>query len=327
MAKIVNRFPGGVTMDTARDLVSEIAHYEIDLPLYSVHPFRYLPVPDLPEAGFSATAEASVHSALENARYMRERFGDVTFAAQGSHQRRLHQVTWIAPLDRDYHINVRGGSGAGTFSIDFGLGVIDYHREVPKYKELWRTGIDTVHSDEILAARFIRTGTGIKDGKNSFKGESFDKFYKKYGLLPQRLLGLVGLYFMRELEPAYAFALTTEGARTLSSLNHSKGGCDYTKIFSCLGFRTTSDRNWLAIPDFENGFYEALEESYTREDAEDSVDLAIEALKKMVTVESLEEKTGPLFEICSDDSEEVVSREVASARQRHERFRLLRQRK
>jgi len=324
MARTVNEFPGNIPLEAARALVSEIAHYEIDRPLYSVHPFRYVPVPELPEAGYERTAESTVTSALENARYMRERFGDVTFASQGPNQRRLREVTWFAPVDRDYHLNIRGGSGAGTFSIDFGLGVIDYNKKVPKYKELWRTGIDTAISGDALAARFIRTGTAIKEGRESFKGQSFDRFYKQHGILPQRLLGLVGLYFMRELEPDHAFALTTEGARRFSSLKHSKGGCDYTKIFGSLGFQAIGDKNWLAITDFENGFYAALEASDNRKAAEDTLNLALESLKTMITVDPLQKGLGPLFEICSDDSPNVISRELKVVQTRRERRRVTR---
>lgn len=313
-ATTVNQSLGDIKPGTARELVSGIAHYEIDRPLFSVKPFRYLPLPETPEINVKNSAESSVRSAISNMTYMQDRFGSAVFSAESPSNRSVRAYTWRAPIDTDYELRVGGGSGSGTFSIDFGLGFMDRSGEFSKYKELWRCGVDTTHHDGALGARFIRTGSGVKEGKNSLKGVAFDAFNKRYDIMPQQLLGFVGLYFMRELEPDYALALTTEGATKLSTLKNSKGGCDYDGIFTNIGFRESTDSNWRVIPDFENGFYKAVSRHVKRRAQQDALHIAVASLKNMRPVDQYKPDIGHLFEPCSDESDEIISREIEAAR-------------
>lgn len=160
IANIVNRSPGNLSRDTVAEFVGGVAAYETDNPLFSATPFRYACLPDLPALGVRFSGEDTVKSAIQNMAYMQERFGSTAFAPELPSPRSVRAQTWVAPIDDDYQLHVRGASGAGTFSIDFGLGVIDHSNLTPNYKELWRAGVDTVHSEGSFGARFIRTGSG-----------------------------------------------------------------------------------------------------------------------------------------------------------------------
>lgn len=313
---------GKLSVETAADLIRGVADYEDELPLFSTQPFRYAALPFLPEAGVRRTAELTARSAVENMDYMQERFGAEAFAAETYASRQVRLIEWDAPIDDDYHLHVRGASGAGTFSIDLGLGVMDRSKEPPKYKELWRAGIDTAHAYGILGARFIRTGSGIKQEHDDFKVKAFDRFRKRHGILPQRLLGLLGLYFMRELEPDYAVALTTTGARRLSTLGRSQGCCDYSGIFANIGFQPSTDEDWLAITDFGEGFYEALMRAGIRRREEPVLDTAMRSLNAMEPIDPDQRDRGRLFEVCTDEGRDVIERElrVALALRRGHRF-------
>jgi hypothetical protein len=312
----VKSLGGSVSLETARQLISGVADYESELPLFSAQPIRYVPVAEIPEEGLRRTAESSVLAATDNMNYMLGRFGRLAFAADRYDKRKTRAATWVAPIDEDFHLHLRGASGAGTFSIDFGLGVVDSNNasQMPVYKELWRTGIDTVSVDDRIGARFIRTGSGVKPN-DPFKTVAFEEFRKRHKIMPQRLLGVLGLYFMRELEPAYALALNTEGARRYSTLGQSKGGCDYDGIFRNIGFEPTSDQYWLSIPNFEEGFYNAIIAARIRAREEPALNMATEALKNMKPVYR-HDKTSTrrrLFSICTDERSETLAREIEVA--------------
>ncbi len=305
--------PGSVGPEAISAFVEAIAEYEDDWPLYSAQPFRYAAIPNLPEQQLDRSAESTIMSALGNMRFMVERFGPEVFAATSYDARTEHVVTWGASFDDDYELRVRGGSGAGTFSIDLGLGLVDRTKSRPSYKELWRTGIDTAHSEGAMGARFIRTGSGVKKDDN-VKGEAFDEFRKRHRIMPQKLLGLVGLYFMRELEPDYALALSTGGAKQLSTLSNSKSECDYSGIFKGIGFRPSQDPDWLLIDDFEDGFYEALARADIKKHEAHRLHEAVEGLNEMELVAAGEVASERrLFQLCTDGSRRVLEHELAIA--------------
>lgn len=149
----------------------------------------------------------------------------------------------------------------------------------------------------------------VKPG-DVFKSQAFDQFRKRHKIMPARLLGMMGLYFMRELEPDYAVALSTEGARQYSTLGKSKGKCDYDGIFHDIGFESTPDSKWLGISDFTDGFYGAILKARVKKREQPILATAAEALQNMQPLKSHQE-AGPLFELCSDESREVIEREVA----------------
>lgn len=312
----VKGLKGNIQVEEAARLTNGIAEYESHWPLFSVKPFRYPALPELPDQDVHCTANNTVRSACENMDYMRERFGERTFAAELFDVRSVRAVTWVAPIDYDFQLQLRGASGAGTFSIDFGLGYVDRDNEhkVPNYKELWRTGVDTAFTDGVFGARFIRTGSAIK-GEDPVKSKAFEEFKMRHAIMPQRLLGIIGLYFMRELEPDYAVALSTEGARAYSTLGRSKGKCDYDGIFGDVGFQPIKDRNWLAIPEFGEGFYDAITQARVRHREERILRDTVESIQNMHTINPNDEHAVGriLFPVCSDDGKDVIEKEIGVA--------------
>ncbi len=306
--------PGNIEEEAVRALVGEVADYEQALPIYKAHPFRYASVPRIPDVYEAYSAQDTVASALRNMRFMRERFGDDVFAATNYVRRRERLKSWDVPIDEDYRLRIRGGSGAGTFSVDIGLGVVEERDgRPPKYKELWRAGVDTVQEGETTSARFIRTGSGTKSGDIA-KQQTFTEFRRRHRIMPQRLLGLVGLYFMRELEPDHALALTTQGALRLSTMGRSRSRCDYTGIFTNIGFEPSDDPNWLIIPEFTDGFYEALERSDIMKHEAHRLHVAVEGINGL-SLDTASPTYGgsPSFRLCTDERTRTIERELAIA--------------
>lgn len=302
---------GPIKIDTAKELIGDIADFEQGRLIKSRIPFRYMPSRNSFEDGERGiTADDTVAGAVSNMRYMVDKFGGDTFAVIDSEYGFVPPVQWQAPIDDNYAIRIRGGSGAGSFSIDFGLGRTDPDRPWT-YNELWRNGIDTYEDDNGFGARFIRTGSGIKQGDSS-KARAFERFRRQYGILPQRFLGIIGLYFMREVNPDYALAATTLGAEKLSTLGNSKGRCDYTGIFSNIGFQPSGDPNWLTVEDFDDGFYDALDLSKIRKNEADLLSHAVESVNSAHGINLELEKTDtPIpFQLCSDESDETLEREL-----------------
>ncbi|HYF96592.1 MAG TPA: hypothetical protein VD947_00975, partial [Patescibacteria group bacterium] len=163
--KLLRHAGGAIEPETFGELTRSIANYEAQFPAFSGVPFRYPIVPELETHGIERSAEATVISAVANQTYLADRFGPQAFAATDYKPRNQRLEKWYAPLGDDYALQFRGGSGAGTFSLDIGLGMIDPTKEdrPPEYnyRELWRVGIDTAHNDGVMGTRFIRTGTAI----------------------------------------------------------------------------------------------------------------------------------------------------------------------
>lgn len=313
---LVKSLKGDLPLSKARVLVDSVALIEQSTPLFSVTPFRYVPIPDAPDLDLRCTAESTVDSAATNLHELVELFGVMPFTSVLRKPRTARRLAWYGEIDRDYFLQFRGGSGAGSFSIDTGLGFMDRSdRSEGTYKELWRVGFDTVQtSSGELCTRIIRTGSGIK-GRDGIKSDAFDKFRKKYNILPQRLLGLLSLYLMRELDPKFAFALSTRGAMNFSTLGRSKGDCSYDKLFTDIGFLPMEDKNWLAIPDFRIGIYGALECARIRRKEEEILELAANAAINMAPLNPLDgdlygQRLIPVF---TDDSKKTIEREIEAA--------------
>lgn len=301
---------GPIHEGSMRALIAEIATVDAEYPIYSAQPFRYAATPDLPEKGITCSAESTVVAALANMRFMVSRFHPQTFAASASESRKKRAVQWRTRFDDNFEFRMRGGAGAGAFSIDLGLGIAPIEKP-GAYNELWRTGIDTVFIDSQLGARFIRTGSGVKRGDVE-KTQAFEQFRKTYGILPQRLLGILGLYCMRELNPDYALAMTTEGARRYSTLGKSSGTCDYSGIFTNIGFQPSGNPNWLIVEDFSTGFFESLKKARIRRRESDVLHSSVQSMRNMTAVESNGNilPLKPPIIICSDNSKKTIEKEL-----------------
>lgn len=305
----------GIEMAVIEDLVGQVAACEQQAPLFSGRSFNYPPISQIATDGLPVTTEATFLSAERNLELLTELADIDLYAATSPFDRQHRAVEWSAPLEDTFALRLRGGSGASTVSLDLGLGILDIEAnpDNPRYKELWRCGIDTEHDDATgsFGARFIRTGSGVKPG-DTFKTEAFDVFRNSYGVMPQKLLGLVGLYAMREINPDYAVALTTEGACNLSTLGKSRGKCDYDGIFASVGFEESPDPHWQVIEDFPDGFFEALDRANLNGREIHSLDMAITALQDAAPTarSTVSEDVVMPITFCSDDSPRTIEREL-----------------
>lgn len=300
-----------VAGQAATDFFGHVAEADDGNPLTKGLSFRYPAVSEIPEFGAERTAPANIDSATANISYMISRYGSDLFKSSNKKKR---MVEYVAPIGDEYELKIRGGSGASALSLDFGLGWVrrrDNHApDSPfsrSYQELWRMGLDTEHHDGVMGARIVRTGTGVK-GAEQDKQQAFDRFRREYGIMPQRLLGLIGLYVAREMDPDYATALTTVGARTLSTLGRSRGCCDYSGIFTNIGFSETSDPYWLGIGSYSSGFYDALDRAGINRNEAETLDLAIRAINEAVHTDG---DIPTDLKLCADDDPQVVERELA----------------
>ncbi len=266
--------------------------------------FRYPGVSDIPEFGTERTANNTVASATGNASFMISYAGVESFLA-GDERRKTRAVEHIIDID-DYVLKIRGGSGAGCFSLDLGLGF----NATTRYNELWRTGFDTEHHGDVMGARIIRTGSGVKPDDTP-KKDRFDQFRKDFGIMPQRLLGLTSLYMMREMNPDYLLALSTEGGKRLSTLGRSKGGCDYSAIFRNIGFQDSPDPYYLAGGAGSEAFFDTLERAnITRREA-NTLDQVLSTVQETMSAHEAQGGTSIHVELCSQQDSATLERELA----------------
>jgi hypothetical protein len=320
---VIGSHKSDIPLEDAQTFAQSVAGIDRETPLFSGRSFRYPGLSIL--TGQQTAASATLRSAETNMGFMSKRFGNKFFSASHAQQRQNRLLNWSAPIDENYELRVRGASGASAFSLDFGLGLLEPRPNgFSTYKELWRAGIDTEHSETAgIGARFIRTGSGIKPGDES-KQRGFDIFRKTHGIMPQRLLGLVGLYAMRELEPDYALALTTQGGTNLSTLGKSRGTCDYSGIFANVGFEASEDQNWLAINDFGSGFYDALERSRIRRSEADILHQTVLSINGASLVDPHGERPedDTPIQLCTDQSPATIDRELSVYAPKPSRLRL-----
>lgn len=266
--------------------------------------FRYPAVSDIPEFGTERNSNTIVSSATGNAGFMIAYAGVESFLA-GDARRKTRAIEHTIDVD-DYVLKVRGGSGAGCFSLDLGLGF----NSTTRYNELWRTGFDTEHLGDVMGARIIRTGSGVKPG-DAAKIERFDQFRKDFGIMPQRLLGLASLYMMHEMKPDYMLALSTEGGKRLSTLGRSKGGCNYSGIFQNIGLRQSPDPYWLTGGAGPEAFYDTLERANISRREADTLDHVIGAINETMATHEEQGGTAMRLDLCSQQDPAMLEREFA----------------
>ncbi|HYF97046.1 MAG TPA: hypothetical protein VD947_03335, partial [Patescibacteria group bacterium] len=128
----------------------------------------------------------------------------------------------------------------------------------------------------------------------------------------QRLLGLTGLYLMREIEPDYAAAPTVQGALQFTTLGKSKGRCDYTSIFNSIGFQPNKDPFWLTIEDFEEGFYDALDMAKIRRNEADILHETVSAVNNLQIVGENKDSPSKLpIRLCENEDRAMIEREIS----------------
>lgn len=194
--------------------------------------------------------------ALDNARTMAGIVGPEFFARDGEKRATLFK-TPIA--DTDFVLTCKGGAGAGTFSWDFAIGIDRDRDPLDTAGELWRIGLDTekAENSEGRSMRIIRTGSGVRQ-QDPLKAEKLKEFKKKFKIAPSRALTFLSLYLAHSLGAENVKALTTEGAKNLSSLSNSKAPFDYSRLFIDAGFEEKLNPNWFIIPNLAENFYSTL---------------------------------------------------------------------
>lgn len=299
-----------LTAETADTLISDVVDLENLGPLFSGKAFDYPAISEATAESSVRTSESSIQCAYLNGRALIGKCGLAPFIASDT-SRQYRLIEWGTNIGDDFQVRLRGASGASAISLDLGLGVLDAKKPWFPYKELWRCGIDTEQtSSGCTGTRFVRTGSGIKPG-DDFKTGAFKKFRREQGIMPQRLLGLVGLYVMREFDPDYAVALSLDGAINFSTLGKSKGITDYDAIFRDIGFKTSKDPNWNVIPNFHDGFYDALDRADLRKKEVDTLDQAVKGLRTPLTLTLHGDKNSPPpLNICSSERNEDLEREL-----------------
>ena len=251
-------------------------HEVTDLPdFFKSRSFNYISEEEDPAIAFS--------QALNNARYFVDLVGQDFFATKDEERATIFK----APIaDTNFFLSCKGGSGAGTFSLDFAIGIDWGQPFIKPSGELWRTGIDTetVGSDETLTTRIIRTGSAVKNDVDKKKG--YPEFRNKFKISPQRALAFLSMYVSRNLGAGRIDALTTEGAIALSTLGRSKTPYNYTNLFEGVGFDHSDNPSWLSVSDLQENFYPTLEttpenQNGLRSHEANGMDKVLEAFKDL----------------------------------------------
>ncbi len=220
-------------------------------PYYKEHSFRYMAETSQPSERLELAAD--------NARFWVNTMGREFFTRNRQCATQL-SGGFYAPIGDEFYLSCKGGSGSGTFCLDFAIGLKEGLRKSSPH-ELWRTGLDTQRTETGRAGRIIRTGTGVKpNGENyEHKASMFKRFHEVVGIKPPRALALLAMYVAYDLKLDELWALSNEGARTLGTLKNSKGDCHYSELFAQTGFVESANPNWLKVEDLQDGFYDALQ--------------------------------------------------------------------
>ncbi|MCA9341392.1 hypothetical protein KC952_02575 [Candidatus Saccharibacteria bacterium] len=223
-----------------------------------------------------------------------------------------------APIDDEFAVAVKGGSGAGTFSLDIALEYNKYgdgRDSLNPSHELWRTGIDTAElNNNESAIRIIRTGSGIKPD-DSVKPGKITEFKKRYNTTPPRVLTFLAAHVMLAMRGDTGLALSSYGAETLSSLKKSnnRARTRYSEIHEGIGFIGNYNPYWHSMSDLPNNFYDQI---VAQNDSEPGIqpherhiiDLAIDAFNSLKNTEN-----NPFrLKLCTDDPQSVVQSAVSS---------------
>lgn len=232
--------------------INEATH---GVPIYKANVFRYFhdPAP-LPEV---------VTNAAGNAEYFCALMGPELFRVHPYNPKRRNTF-YKAPIDKDFYLGLKGGSGSGTFCLDLSIGLEKGQNERPSF-ELWKLGLDTgTAADGSRTARMIRTGSAMRTSSPEYseKVSGYDSFRKRYKIEPKRALAFVALFAAHEMPGIGSIqAITFDGVRS-SQVTQLKTrrtiNFDYTHFFTKCGFAPSDNQNWLQISNSPEGFYNAV---------------------------------------------------------------------
>lgn len=195
---------------------------------------------------------------VANAQFWTQLFGAEFFARYSTYSKERGTIL-RADLDEDFYLSCKGGSGMGTFSVDFAIGTKgrSFAMNVPA-AEIWRSGLDTQQTAGSTALRIIRSGSGTK--KCPKKGGSYETFVQRYGTTPQRMLAFLAMYVGKDLAVDEIKALSSEGVRSKrhTLLGHNQVNFNYTGLFESVGFQPSESDLWLTMGNPADNFYPTL---------------------------------------------------------------------
>lgn len=205
--------------------------------------FKYLPTSD--------SVDEVLAQAYRNAGFMVDTLG-IDFFSRTNDSSKIRKTLFKASIpESDFYLSAKAGSGAGTFSVDLALGIEKRSGFYDTSGEIWRSGFDTERLDNgSIGTRIIRTGNGVKF--DPIKASKFDEFKAIFKISPARALTFILIGCMNSLVPSRITALTTEGAKTISSLPNTPTAYNYTGLFREFGFEDQKGAFWMVGMDQRN---------------------------------------------------------------------------
>lgn len=136
---------------------------------------------------------------LANGKFWIEKFG-IEFFARNHDYSKARAEFMKSSIDDEFYLSCKGGSGIGTFSLDFAIGIEKGQKAMPT-KEIWRMGIDTQETKDRTSLRIIRTGGALKKTHVDYekKYNKSNVFKKLYGISPPRALAFIAMYIGKDL--------------------------------------------------------------------------------------------------------------------------------
>jgi hypothetical protein len=199
---------------------------------------------------------------VSNAAEIRSRMGYGFFRDRdGRSEREVHYSTLL--LDGLLWLGIKGGSGAGSFSIDFAIGRVQRNDFRHMRGEMWRTGIDTIVDENGASARVIKQGSAMNRNKKGYeeKRELARKFYELYGISVPRAMTALTICAAHTLEKPTLQLVTQQTFSRPRYTGHSetKVKFDYQEHFRSMGFDGMPNNNKVLVFRGERrGFYKRL---------------------------------------------------------------------
>lgn len=261
--------------------------------------------------------------AISNARYLTGLFGPEFFEEHPKDHRKRNTF-FRAPIDSDFYLSCKGGSGSGTFSVDFAIG-FDPHQRRTLGGELWRLGMDTGFSQPSgqRDARIIRTGSAMRPTLPDWekKKNAYDIFIKRYGIRPSRALSFLAMFAAHEMPGIKNIrAISYDGVRN-GEITHLKNRrviyFDYSSHFQECGLTLSENPHWLCVGNSPEAFYDAITTNPAQQEGLRKRELA--GLDRLVNVfrdlQDIQSGAPMPLSICSDVTKEELDAAFPAFRQ------------
>lgn len=286
---------------------------------YKSNAFKYL---------YEGTSISELSSQiLDNSKFWIDIFGRDFFSRHRTDYSERGELM-ESQIDNDFYLSCKAGSGVGTFSVDFAIGMIKPGKNI-LFKtrtsgELWRTTIDTENANAGKSLRIIRTGSAIKSSHLDYekKIQMYDLFKERYRISPQRALAFLTMYIGKDLNVKEVKAISLEGAsqKRLHLIRGSRVNFDYDFLFKSVGFSLSPNKNWLTMGNPSNNFYSTIQTSPSdqnglRAHETSGLNKVLEAFQMMKDTMG---RSYPIT-VCATDSSDELEKAFATFRTIHNR--------